>query len=300
MCLIIAKSKGLPFPPKSDMKRWFNKYPDGVGIAFQEGDRVRVIKGAMSRRSMHKLVSTANHYIHKQGKQMEDVDLIIQFRAAVTGKVCKEFCHPFPISPNQADLDSLNVVTNAALAHNGVISMYSNYYSVASVYTYYDMGDVNDAQEFIKDYICHLDQSTLTDPTIMDMISTLTYSKFALLDASGIHYMGKFIEDGGYYYSNDGYKPYVPKPVGTGLPTGVTVYRSADAGLDVRGWQEANDTLPQERVRSGKIHGVMEECEVCGDWNYPDEMWEYAEMHMCDQCYRYYTNPIDASIKQGV
>lgn len=206
MCLIIAKPKGLPMPGRKAMKRWFYKYPDGFGLAFQDKGQVRVLKGAMDIHKMFKVVDIMKGYLRQDDKTVEDVDVVIQFRYAITGSPCPEFCHPFPIAKEREALDSLNVLADKALAHNGTIWEYNQTGYTAS------WEDVNDAQEFIRDYLVDMGDS-IWNVGVQALIEQHTYSKFAILSRKGIAYIGKFIESGGYWYSNDGYLKAKPQPI---------------------------------------------------------------------------------------
>jgi len=204
MCLVIGKPKGLPLLGKKKMRTWFGRFPDGFGLAFQDGNKVRVLKGAMNEKQMFQVIDLMEKYLHKQDKTVEDVDIIFQFRAAMTGSVCPEFCHPFPITDDRKALNGLNVITDVALAHNGVIWKYNDLQFEWNYYSGGKLGDVNDAQEFIVDYLVGMGDS-LWESSVQKLIGDYTDSKFALLSNRGIDYIGEFVEDGGYFYSNLGY-----------------------------------------------------------------------------------------------
>ena len=195
MCLIVAKPRGVPIPSKKNLKKWFNTYPDGFGVAFQYDGRVRILKGAMSIKQMHKILQQVGELCVDNGA---GVDMVMQYRQAFTGSVCPEYCHPFPVTSSQTALDSLDVVSDCALAHNGVIWEYNSRYTKKQT-------DINDAQEFIKDYLVPMG-SSIWNKGVQDLIESYTDSKFALLTAKGITYIGDFIEENGYFYSNGGYK----------------------------------------------------------------------------------------------
>jgi hypothetical protein len=206
MCLIVGKPKGINLPKDKALKQYFNYHPDGFGISFQFDGKVRTIKGAMTDKEMFKLISLVRRIISPL--KVKDVDMVLQWRRAVTGSICRRYCHPFPVSRNQVDLDSLDVMSEVALAHNGVIWEYnqqSNYY-----YGYKDgsdRSDINDAQEFIKDYVVDLGDNVF-NPAVGRLIESHTYSKFALLNQEGITYIGDFEQDtDGCWYSNFNHKP---------------------------------------------------------------------------------------------
>jgi predicted glutamine amidotransferase len=97
MCLIVAKPRGQPMPGKKRLKRWFDSYHDGMGLAFQNNGEVRVIKGAMNHAEMFEVINIMKQYLKKEDKTPVDVDVVVQYRQAFTGSVCPEYCHPFPV-----------------------------------------------------------------------------------------------------------------------------------------------------------------------------------------------------------
>ena len=199
MCLIVCKPKGIPLPGRKKLKQWFASYPDGVGIAFQYRDKVRILKGAMTDKEMFALIARMEKLLCP--KKPKDIDIVIQFRQAVTGSVCPKYCHPFPVTSSQEELDSLDVLADCALAHNGIIHEYSTRRNGCTLKA---ANDVNDAQEFIKDYLAGMGGS-LWNPFVQRLIQSYTASKFALLTSTGIVYIGEFIADQGILYSNEGY-----------------------------------------------------------------------------------------------
>ena len=192
MCLVIGKPVGAPIPGRKKLKHYFNCHPDGFGVSFQYRRAVRTIKGAMTIKEMFKLLNTIRCLI--QPKRPDDIDMLLQWRSAVTGSVSRKFCHPFPVVAEQEQLDSLDTLSELALAHNGVIWDYK--------FSYPKTGkDINDAQEFIKDFVVGLGQAVF-DPSVQKLIEAYTKSKFALLSSEGLCYIGEFIEENGCFYSN--------------------------------------------------------------------------------------------------
>lgn len=284
MCLIVVKPIGKTFPHKKQMKQWFNWFPDGVGISFQDKGRVRTVKGAMTIPAMHKLESSVEKYLHRDGKRIEDTIAIIQFRAAITGSVCQKYCHPFPITKNQEALNGLNVVSDKALAHNGIIWEYNGYYSVREdVYAqnYYAPGshqrqkgfDINDAQEFIVDYLVDMGES-IWNKGVQNIIEAHTESKFAVLSGNQLALIGSFIEDGGYLYSNAGYKPAPPIK-------SITCYRKLPLPITELGGKP----ISQDSKVVTNLNRSLVQCEPCGEWVYSYELKEHEGNRLCPSCY---------------
>lgn len=202
MCLVIGKPRGVKLPKGKHLVRWFNQFPDGFGIAFQFRGQVRLLKGALDIDEMFALVNKMRRILTEEKSSIKDIDVLIQFRQAVTGRACREYCHPFPMSSQQGDLDSLDVLADCVLAHNGTIQEYyeANWKAKGK--------DKNDAQEFIKDYLVGMGDA-LWNPAVQELIRVHTRSKFALLTAQGLSYIGTFIADGGLLFSNPSYQGQV-------------------------------------------------------------------------------------------
>lgn len=203
MCLIVAKPSGVPMPNKKNLKAWFKTHPDGFGLAYLHEGRVHIVKGAMTSRAMCRLINKVR--IELKGTSLDDLDLLLHFRQATNGQIEPKNCHPFPITSKENALSSLEVETDIAVAHNGIIWDYSTYYK--EEWTYPET-DKTDTQEFIEDYLVGLG-SNIWNPAVQKLIEAYTESKFALLSSKGITYIGQFITDGGLLYSNGGYKPPV-------------------------------------------------------------------------------------------
>jgi len=199
MCLVVGKPVGAPIPGRKKLKHYFNCHPDGFGVSFQYRGAVRTVKGAMTIKEMFKLLNTVKFLI--QPKRPEDIDMLLQWRSAVTGSVSRKFCHPFPVTAEQEQLDSLDTLSELALAHNGVIWDYNKLSYFGGVTTYKGREDINDAQEFIKDFVVGLGQAVF-NPSVQKLIEAYTKSKFALLSSEGLYYIGDFIEENGCFYSN--------------------------------------------------------------------------------------------------
>lgn len=214
-----------------------------------------------------------------QGVNIRDIDIIIQFRRAVTGSITPKYCHPFPITSEQEELDSLDVITNCALAHNGVIFEYASYggqWDSASCPA--GKNDINDAQEFIKDYLVGMGES-IWNPCVQALIEAHTDSKFALLSSRGIAYIGGFIKEKGCFYSNGDYK------IGKKIPT--WAYRNAEEDKwDSAGFQEAQrKAFPPSGTPYTSYTGKGTLCDFCQIYSVPVYHIESADSVVCGQCY---------------
>ncbi len=205
MCLIVAKPHGVRMPSNNNLARWFKSHPDGFGLAYLDEGKVRIIKGAMDIKGVKRIVKTMRKGLGKTSPK--DIDVIFHFRQATNGVISMSNCHPFPVSSDQAELASLDTNCEIAIAHNGII------WGVGDKYNYNNpIGFKTDTQEFIEDYITQL-RDALWNKAVQGLIEAATSSKFVLLSNRGLTYIGKFVEDGGLFYSNQGYKLYYGKPI---------------------------------------------------------------------------------------
>jgi len=262
MCLIIAKPAGVPMPSKKHLKKVFDHYGDGYGVAFQHLGQVRLLKGAMTQHEMFNLHDRMKKILSPISPN--DVNIVMQWRQAVTGSVWRKYCHPFPISSRQEELDSLDVVCHSTLAHNGVIWDYNKQYN---------LGDINDAQEFIKDYLVGMG-SAICNPSVGKLIGEYTESKFAVLDNKGIYIIGKFLDEKGLYYSNDYYK--YPK---------TTYYYSSKQYQDE--WY--GDGAYGNRLQAKP--GGYYKCDCCEAYGTNVAWDDLEEMNLCSECYQYMVKP---------
>ena len=208
MCLIVAKPAGINMPSKRRLKFWFRGHPDGFGFAYLNAGVVHIVKGAMTKREMFQLLGKAQEKLGEV--RLANVDVLLHFRQATKGSICPSNCHPFPLTKDEKDLSALEIEASCAVTHNGIIFDYSYWggvsYSEPAFFYQKGQGESKtDTQQFIEDYLVDL-KSALWNLAVQKLLVSATFSKFALLSKKGITYIGEFIEDGGCYYSNLGYK----------------------------------------------------------------------------------------------
>jgi predicted glutamine amidotransferase len=101
MCIIAIKPEGVSIPIERLKNCWDNN-PDGAGLMYSENNELKIIKGLMDFDSFIKAYNDISPLEKK---------IIIHFRYATHGKVCKDLTHPF-------DIDK-----DLAFVHNGVLSI---------------------------------------------------------------------------------------------------------------------------------------------------------------------------------
>lgn len=278
MCLIVTKPSGVAMPSKRKLKAWFSSHPDGFGLAYLYEGRVRIVKGAMSARAMLKLVKKLRQDLN--AIELEALDIIFHFRQATDGQITSQNCHPFPITDDKDALASLNVEANIALVHNGVIVEYSSYYKTE--WWKEPTTPKTDTQEFIEDYLTGMGED-IWNTSVQALIKAFTGSKFALLSSKGITYIGDFIEEGGYFYSNLGYKP-----VAVTKTYPITVYHSKHTeaqGEDetyVTKWKKIGSSGTETKYISSDFG---QRCEFCDQYVSVLYAPPNDESLVCRDCY---------------
>ena len=207
MCLIIAKYSGLDLPIESRLRTAWMNNSDGFGLAYWEEGMplVQINKGAMTLRDMLDLVDQVPNAKNKK--------VIMHFRMATDGRIDAGNCHPFPVSSSIGQLRRTETRTNCAVAHNGIIDDFSTGWTKVVDPTTKKVSwkkpevppKLSDTQLFIKEHMVGLGKA-LFNRSVLSMITAYTDSKFALLGRGKLVLLGKFIQDQGIYYSNDGYK----------------------------------------------------------------------------------------------
>jgi len=191
MCVIAVYPKGLPFN-NTELKRCFKNNPDGAGVMWQEGDNVHIRKGFMQQKALFKFLKTLP----------TNVDRVIHFRIATSGRVSGACCHPFPIVDDYKTMMKQDIVVPVAYAHNGVLTDYTPKEGLKSPYS--------DTMVFGKEVLDHLLKTNvdLFDPIIDVMIeSTIDGDRMAIMDSREVITMGKFLtsQKSGAKYSNASY-----------------------------------------------------------------------------------------------
>lgn len=194
MCIIVAKNVGVEVPSKDTFLNCFNHNKDGAGFAYSDNGHVVIKKGFMTFDSFYSALSEIPN--------LKDRALIAHFRIGTHGKNNAENTHPFPISDNLISLRRLKMLTNTAIAHNGIIS--SMYMGTQATHS--------DTMEYIASNLALLwkyDKNCYKSPYIKELIKEQTSSKFAIINGEEeIHLIGEFLKDGDVYYSNNSYQSY--------------------------------------------------------------------------------------------
>lgn len=198
MCVVIVKTAEQKKPSKEFLKKAWDKNSDGAGIMYNKDNKVYIEKGFM----------TFDKFWKRASKLEDNMSIVYHFRIATHGARDKKGTHPFPITKNDTFLQQQFVKTNVGVAHNGIISLTSNYPKEKNKY------NLSDTQLFIRDYLTTLTQlpnwynSEIVDNIIASLIGNS--NKIAMLYKNGaIKLYGNFVDVQGYKCSNN-YFSYTP------------------------------------------------------------------------------------------
>ena len=189
MCIIAIKPKGKKMFDENTIRTMFENNFDGAGFMYYDNNLHKVVidKGYMTCES---LINALKQH------DFTNTNLILHFRIGTSGLRDKLNCHPYPIYAK----NSLKCVCDIAMAHNGILKDYTPYRYV----------DVNDTQLFIEYALKPLSKGFINNKDIKHLIGEIigNNNKLAFLDSDNkVTMINHFIEDNGYYYSNNSYKP---------------------------------------------------------------------------------------------
>lgn len=185
MCIIAIKQSGTPIDwdilDACDMNN-----PDGSGFAYPTDTGVKIRKGFFKIQELEQAIAD-------EGIDTTETPIMFHFRIATHGKVAPATCHPFPLSHLENQLTTLDMETEIAVSHNGIVpNMGKDRY-------------LSDTMIFIRDYLAPLGTKVL-DPAIQPLLEQAADSKLAFMTADGeVLTIGKFITDNGWKFSNDTY-----------------------------------------------------------------------------------------------
>lgn len=193
MCVIAVSKRGIPQPSRAQLETMFKNNPHGAGYMFARDGSVTIHKGFMNFQDFIRAV---------ENEHFTDADPVVyHFRISTQAGVNPEMTHPFPLTQIRENCEKLDLICSVGIAHNGIIRMTSD-----SKETRF-----SDTVIFITDYMTRLIRcrEDITDPSVNEMIETLTNSKWALMDGftGEIVTVGQFVNFHGLLFSNGSYLP---------------------------------------------------------------------------------------------
>ena len=219
MCLVSVLPKGTP--KYSDevtafIKSGFESNGDGSGFMYKRNgkDFISVNKGFFQLPVLMQTIKNAN--------LSDDDELVIHHRIGTSGLISNQNSHPFIISKVHSEIIKLDTITTKpALVHNGMFRDLKKYeqlnpdFSDTYAFTRYIMTNTID---LFKNELSIFEES---------FKSILGWSKICVLFPDRDLIMsGTFIQEGGYFHSNNGYKnntvrDYGGQQMGFPIPTGI-------------------------------------------------------------------------------
>ena len=189
MCIIMYKPVGKKMIGEKMIRRLFKNNPDGAGLMYPLNGRVHIQKGFMDVESLLAFINKIN-----ESDWLEAVPVVLHCRIGTAGLKDELNCHPYPVGmPNfvagECDL---------AMAHNGVLYGYTP--KIGS--------KINDTQVFVNDVLDKLSPGFIKNADCVKLIEEVSSpSRLCFMDGNGnVAMTGKWYEDDGLFYSNDGYK----------------------------------------------------------------------------------------------
>ena len=198
MCIIASSKRGCRQPSKEEITNMFVNNPHGAGYMVARDGVVQIRKGFMTLREYLKAIEE-EHFT-------EEDAVVYHCRISTQAGISPYMTHPFAWSRNLEDMEMLDCDSTACgFAHNGIIRCTSDpsnkRYSDTAIFITKIMPSIVTGD------------ADLRDPRVIDVIDTLTNSKWAIMDTSGfIAHVGSFNNKDGVLFSNYSYesKKYIP------------------------------------------------------------------------------------------
>jgi len=195
MCIIAIKPQGAKLPTEDTLKTMFTRNPDGAGFMFPMNGRVEIRKGFMTYEGFKQALDNVVTHIG------EDAPIVMHFRITTHGGTSPQNCHPFPLTKKVGEMKQLSCSASVGVAHNGIINIKTR------------ATDISDTMEYISSVLAPVYRRNKkfwkTQRILNGIADTINGSRLAILTGAGeVIRIGKWVQDGDLWYSNDGFKPY--------------------------------------------------------------------------------------------
>lgn len=244
MCIIVWAQPGAAIPDEKILKRCWDKNYMGAGYAYYmpEIEQWQVNKGLMSWKGFKRAL--------KAEGLTDDQNVIIHFRIGTSGNRRGPDCtHPFKVCEDAEEMRSTRYMAKNIVFHNGVVGP--------------GEGTISDSMLAVRDYVDPLLKYALQGDAkiwnLMDELLECHKNRWLVVDGDTVYPMGKWIKDGELMWSNDGYLPPKPKPVG----------RTNGFGLHV---PALDYTVPSKDSKTHSL--VYEDYFTNGKWDW--DKWNLA------------------------
>lgn len=188
MCIIAIYEKGAT-PDKKTLETMIQKNGDGIGVAWNDGERVHARKG----------LTTADEVlsIYNEARATAQT-FIFHARIATSGGISAEKCHPFLIADNRRALDLTTYDGKRPLAfHNGVFDVTP-------------ADGLNDTQTLVRDMVYPLYKANPRAFVNGDFDANIRFltrqNRFVILTPARVAFFGTWNESDGVKYSNYGWR----------------------------------------------------------------------------------------------
>ena len=195
MCIIAIKNKGVSMPDETTIETMFKNNSDGAGFMYAADGKVYIEKGFMNLKDFKKALNKLSHKY-----DLTDIPVVMHFRIATSGGIDKGTCHPFPITSKRKILRRCQLVTDLAIAHNGVIKISAP-------------DNMSDTMQYVSQKLSlykRIQPDFYMHKHFLKRIENEIKSKMVFLNGNGeIVTVGEFVsENDGMVYSNTSYKRY--------------------------------------------------------------------------------------------
>ena len=260
MCIIAYKAAEQNFPSKKTLHRCFDNNPDGAGFMYNASGTVYIKKGFTTFNSFWKTLRSVRE------EYGDYIPYVMHFRISTQAGTRPDCTHPFPLSKHMKDLRLLDTSAKFGIAHNGIISLTSEWgYKKEITYS--------DTMKFVTDYLSLIIKNKnwyKSEDTKQLIEKLMGSSRLAVLDDTGhCELLGSgWVEHNGIWYSNSSFMNEKKKTYST----------YSYWGSDYSKWYST----------ATKVDKYITKTDTEEEHNEADDVYDYA-----DDCYNPRTDKYD-------
>ena len=195
MCIIVAKKAGAKFPTDKIIENCWEGNSDGAGIAWVQGNKVKVRKGFMKLASLKRFIKQLQRKVN-----LDETDVVLHFRITSVGETLAKMTHPFRIDTDDDKRRTLlSMEGKSFVFHNGTITGVKKFEKTYS--------DTFSFTKGVLQPLYSMNKRFQYDNRCVELIETvINGDKLAFITPEGIKLIGEFVVDKDIYYSNYGYE----------------------------------------------------------------------------------------------
>lgn len=253
MCIAvyIPKNKNIS---NEVIRNCFANNPDGAGVMWQDATtgKVHIQKGFFTEEALIKAFREIPQNVNRG----------LHCRIATSGKISSQCCHPFPITKDIKKMGKAEQIVDSAVIHNGIIPFCTPHEGLLSPFS--------DTMIFARDYLYPLGDKVNTI-AFKNLFEESNSSKLCIFRPNQqVTLVGKWIEDGGVFYSNDGYKD-----------TWHMYYYGKGYGINGKNWWATDNKASKVLPYVSPIEDDDDDIDISSLFFYiPDEGVPYSAMEM--------------------